>query len=82
MQERTPLEYKQWNSLVGKIFYQRCPDDERYYRSIRVAFNPFTGGVVPQISNPIFAEPPDELEKINPLLLTRLLRSQMASQFC
>ena len=82
MYERTPLEYKQWNSLVGKVYYQRCPDDKRYFRSIRIAFNAFTGGVTPQISNPVMGEPPEELEQINPLLLTRLLRNQMASQFC
>ena len=82
MQERTPLEYKQWNSLVGKIFYQKCPDDKRYFRSIRIALNAFTGGLTAQISNPIMGEPPEELEAIHPLLLTRLLRNGMSSHFC
>jgi hypothetical protein len=82
MQENTPLGHIQSGSLVGSIFYQKCPDDPRYYRSIRIANNPFNGGIKPQISNPIFAEPPPELKQISPHLLTRLLRHSMSSQFC
>jgi len=82
MEERTPRDATNWNSLIGKHYYQKCPDDQRLFRSIRVAMNPFTGDLTPQISNPIYGTPPDELEPIPPLLLSRLLRIQMSSRFC
>jgi len=79
--ERTNLEHKNWNSLVGKTYYSRCPDDERYFRSIYVRHNPFTNALQPMISNPVAGEPPAELEEISPLLLNRLMRLQMTSHF-
>lgn len=79
--ERTNLEHKNWNSLVGKTYYSRCPDDERYFRSIYVRHNPFTNSLQPMISNPIAGEPPAELEEIPPLMLNRLMRLQMTSHF-
>ena len=82
MEERTPTDATNWNSLIGKHYYQKCPDDPRMFRSIRVAMNPFTGDLNPQISNPIYGTPPDELEPIPPLLLSRLLRIQMSGRFC
>ena len=69
------------HSLRGKIFYRRCPDDSRYYRSIRLHFNPFVNKLVPQISNPVMGEPPEELQEIPPLLLSRIMRDQMSSEF-
>jgi len=81
-QERTFMDYtRMHNGLVGKIFYHRCPDDERYFRTIRIGFNPFTNALQPQISNPVMGEPPEQLEAINPAMLNRLMKVQIGSAF-
>ena len=80
--ERTSLDNQRWHSgLIGKVFSHKCPDNDKYYRSIRVTHNPFTNSLHPQISNPIYGEPPEELKPISPMMLTRLLRSQMGASF-
>jgi len=70
-----------WNKHIGKIYYHICEDDPRYFRSIRVAHNTWTNGVKPQISNPIMGVPPEEMEEIPELMLTRLLKHQTSSVF-
>ena len=81
LQGRTVQDAKQWNSQIGKIYYQRCPDNPKYFRSIRIAHNPFTNSTQPQISEAIYGEPPEGLEPIPPLMLTRLMRIQNMSAF-
>jgi len=68
-------------SLVGQTFYQICPNDSRYYKTIFIRFNPFTNALQPMISNEIYGEPPDTMDKINPLILQRLLRLQQSASF-
>ena len=80
-QERTHLDAKQWNSQIGKIYFTRCPDDKRYFRTIRIANNPWTGALQPQITNPIMGEPPPELPEIPKLMLSRLMRMQQMTAF-
>ena len=81
-QERTHADNKKWNSQIGKIYYHRCPDDNRYFRTIRIAHNPWTGANKPQISDPpTYGEPPPELEPIPPLMISRLLRIQNMNAF-
>jgi len=75
MEERTIQDLNRWNNgMIGKVFYQICPDNNRYYRTIRIHHNPFTNHLQPQISNAVMGLPPDGMEPINPLLLTRLMR--------
>ena len=68
-------------SLVGQTFYSRCPDDSRYYKTIYIRFNPFTNALQPMISNAIYGTPPDGMEEINPLLLSRLTRLTNVNSF-
>ena len=68
-------------SLVGQTFYAKCTDDSRYYKTIFIRFNPFTNAMQPMMSNPIYGEPPDTMEPINPLILQRLLRLQQTATF-
>ena len=78
--ERTSIDNQNWHSgLIGKMFYHKCPDNDKYFRSIRVAHNPFTNSLQPQISNPIYGEPPEELKPISPMMLNRLMRQTMSS---
>ena len=80
--ERTSIDNKNWHSgLIGKMFYHKCPYNDKYFSSIRVTHNPFTNSLQPQISNPIYGEPPEELKPISPVLLNRLMRTQMSSSF-
>ena len=69
------------NSQIGKIYFNRCEDNPRYFRTIRIWNNPWTGANQPQISNPVYGEPPDDLEQIPPLMLSRLMRLQSMSAF-
>ena len=80
--ERTQLDNRIiHNGLIGKIFYHICPDDKRYFRTIRIHHNPFTNALQPQISNAVDGEPPPNLQPINPLMLNRLMRQQTMGCF-
>ena len=81
-EERTSIDNQNWhNGLIGKMFYHKCPYNDKYFRSIRISHNPFTNTLQPQISNPVYGEPPEELKPISPMMLTRLMRQQMSSSF-
>jgi len=82
MNEINALDIKNFNKdLVGKTFYVLCPDDDKYFRSVYVRYNPFTQSLQPYISTPVAGVPPAELEPISPLLLSRLMRSQLQSTY-
>ena len=68
-------------SLAGQTFYNICNDDDRYYKTIYIRFNPFTNALQPMISNAIYGTPPDGMEEINPLLLSRLTRLTNVNSF-
>ena len=61
---------------VNKIYYSICPDNENYYRTIRIHRNPFTGNLTSQVSNPVIGgkEQAEGLgfEPIPPLMRQRL----------
>ena len=80
--DRTIQDVKQVNGEIGKIYYYRCPDNNNYFRSIRLHFNPWVNAITPQISNPIYGEPPEGLEEISTLRLQTLMKHQMSSMFC
>ena len=44
---------------IGKVYAVKCPDDNRYHKTIHVSQNPFTGNLQSRVSNPIFGEIPD-----------------------
>lgn len=60
------------NGMIGKVFYHKCEDDSRYYRTIRLHFNPFSNSIVKQISNPVYGIPPEGIPALPPGLLGRL----------
>ena len=80
--ERTLIDVKQQHGEIGKIYYHRCPDNNKYFRSIRLHFNPWVNAITPQISNPIYGEPPEGLEEMPMMKLQRLLSNQMRSFAC
>lgn len=55
-------------SQIGQTYYSICPDDDRYYRK-------------PKISNAVMGTPPDGINPISPLMLQRLMRTQMSTTF-
>tara|TARA_X000000368_G_C22760676_1_gene592587 strand:+ start:223 stop:513 length:291 start_codon:yes stop_codon:yes gene_type:complete len=58
----------------NKIYFHRCPDDSKYFRTIRIQQNPFTNALSPQISNPVAGEPTSEMHEISIHALRRLMR--------
>ena len=66
------------NGMIGKVFYHRCDDNKKYYRTIRLHFNPFSNSIQKQISNPVYGEPPEGLEALPPGLLGRLTGMKLA----
>ena len=45
-EERTSIDNQNWhNGLIGKMFYHKCPDNDKYFRSIRISHNPFTNTI-------------------------------------
>ena len=58
----------------NKIYFHRCPDDSKYFRTIRIQQNPFTNALSPQISNPVAGEPTPEMHEISIHALRRLMR--------
>ena len=80
-QERTHLQAKQWDSQIGKIYYHRCEDNPKYFRTIRIWHNPFTNANQPQVSNPVYGDPPPTMPEIPPMMLTKLMRVQQMGTF-
>ena len=68
-------------SQIGQTYYSICPDDDRYYRTIYIRHNPFTNALEPKISNAVMGTPPDGINPISPLMLQRLMRTQMSTTF-
>ena len=68
-------------SLNGRTFYQICPNNDKFYKTIFVKLNQFTGALQPYISEAIEGTPPDGMEPIQPVMLQKLLRLQMSSCF-
>ena len=70
------LDQKQfYKFLLNKSFYILCPDDENYYRTLYCKWNIFTNS--PQIltSNPIYGNPPTNIEPMSPMMYSRIKRS-------
>jgi hypothetical protein len=77
MEERTITDFQNISSkLAGKIFYERDPRNEDFYRTIRMHLNVFANRVVPQYSNWVYGTPPEGVQPLPPLLLNALMRFQ------
>ena len=62
-------------ALEGNTYYFKCPNDNRYYKTIYIKRNPFSPNhLQPMISNEIFGEPPASMQPISPLYVHSLLR--------
>ena len=58
---------------VNKVYYSICPDNENYYRTIRLHRNPLTGNIESQVSNPVAGNPESTgLDPIPPLMRSKL----------
>ena len=58
---------------VNKVYYSICPDNENYYRTIRLHRNPLTGNIESQVSNVVFGDPESTgLDPIPPLMRSKL----------
>ena len=57
------------NGMIGKVYYHKCEDDNRYYRTIRLHFNPFSNSIQKQVSNALYGDPPVGMEPMPPRLM-------------
>ena len=58
---------------VNKVYYSICPDNEKYYRTIRLHRNPLTGNIESQVSNPVYGDVKSTgLDPIPPLMRSKL----------
>ena len=58
---------------IGKEYAVKCPDNNRYYKTILVSRNPFTGNLETKISNPVYGEIPPNIPIMNELMRSRLM---------
>lgn len=71
--ERTIQDLQQIsNGMIGKVFYKVCDDNNNYYRTVRLHFNPFSNSIQKQVSNPVYGVPPDGIPALPPMLLSRI----------
>ena len=59
------------SGLLGKLYYVRCKDDERYFKSIRFNYNGVSNSITKQVSNPVYGEPPDTIEEMPEHMMKR-----------
>ena len=59
------------HSLVGKEFYMKM-DDSRYFRTVYIKRNPFTGNLQSHISNPVYGEVPKGIPELPHNMRTKL----------
>ena len=58
---------------VNKVYYSICPDNEKYYRTIRLHRNPLRGNIESQVSNPVYGDVKSTgLDPIPPLMRSKL----------
>ena len=73
-QQQMQNDASQNHSLIGKEFYVKCPDDERFFKTVYLKRNPMTGNMQTQMSNPVYGEPPDGIPE-----LPQNMRSKLTS---
>ena len=66
---------------IGKVYAVKCPDDSRYYKTIYVSRNPFTGNLESKISNPVYGEIPPDMPIMPELMRSRLMSMNNALPF-
>ena len=58
---------------IGKEYAVKCPDNNRYYKTILVSRNPFTGNLETKISNHVYGEIPPNIPIMDELMRSRLM---------
>ena len=71
--ELTALDYRNFDKNINKVYYKQM-DDKNYFKTITIKRNYFSGELQGFISNEIYGVPPDGMEPISPLLLSRIMR--------
>jgi hypothetical protein len=78
--ERTMQDMRQWNQgLIGKIYYELNPKNEKEFRTVRVGWNGTANKMVLQYSNAgayITGTPPEGMSPMNPRLRSSIVTMQ------
>ncbi len=59
--------------MESQIYFVKCPNDSRYYRTVRIARNAMTGHLQTMLSNEVMGIPPEGMKEIPPLMRTKLM---------
>jgi len=74
-QKRTHQDNATADSLIGKIFYVKCPDQKDWYRTVRIVRNFANGSLKTQLSNPVYGSP----ESLGLPEMPELIRNRLMS---
>lgn len=78
--ERTMQDMRQWNQgLIGKIFYELNPNNDKEFRTVRVGWNGFANKMILQYSNAgayTIGTPPEGMPPMNPRLRSSIVTMQ------
>jgi len=70
-QQQTQQDASRHHSQVGKEYFMKM-DDSRYFRTVYIKTNPFTGNLQSHISNPVYGEVPSGIPELPHNMRTRL----------
>lgn len=60
-----PSNAKNDGGMYGKMYFMRCEDDARYYITVRMGFDPLRRVMKPEVSNPVYGDPPVGISAID-----------------
>ena len=64
---------------INDVYAVKCPDDDRYFRSVMVKKNPMSSGFQVLITNPVFADVPPQMTLISQENLFKQMREMNAN---
>ena len=79
--ERNHQDMLQWDKTIGKVYYETNPKNKNEFRTVRVAWNPYSNTKYGQYSNYATGTPPDGMEAIAPLMISQLNRMPQSQPF-
>ena len=63
-----------FQGVPGQIYFVRCPNNARYYRTVYIRQHHLTKEPMGMVSQEVFGDPPSGMKEMSPLAVTRLMR--------
>ena len=64
---------------VNDVYAVKCPDDDRYFRSVMIKKNPMSSGFQVLITNPVYGDVPPQMTLVSQEHLYKQMRDKNAS---